>query len=320
MPSLLRLDVNHPYTSLLAAFISWKLLILTIILFSPGRGYDTSTTVLPSFLDTPIPANFAQRALRHLSTRVVRWDAIYFTQIAQRGYIWEQEWAFGWSHTWILRVLGGFLAPWFGYVEVNTDVIAFGGVLLAHLSHWASVVVLYWLTNEVFKHEEVSKKRRLALLSGLLHVLSPAGVFLNAPYAEAGFALLNFLGMYGFVKAVGAYDEDRGAKGAVLSLLIGGIFGLATTVRGNGLFSGVMLIAYALETGMRLLRRDDKWKTRLLRPLAIGASGILMAGIAFWPQILAYREYCLDAEAEVVRPWCTSRVPSIYAWVQKDNW
>lgn len=311
---------DRPYVSLLASFLVWKSLVLIIVLLSPGRGYDTSTTAVPSFLNGPAPSGLVQKALRHLTVRFVRWDAIYFTQIAEHGYVYEQEWAFGWGHTGTLRLLATFIGPALGYDRLNTDAIAFAGVLLAHCCHVASVVVLYWLTKEVFQHEEEGKKQRLGLAVALLHILSPAGVFLSAPYAEAQFALINFLGMYVFVKAVGAYRRGREVVGTSLIVLVGVLFGLATLFRGNGLFSGLTIVAYALETCLSLLKGKGNLVTLSFRLAVLGATGVLMAGLASWPQILAYKEYCLHTEAEDMRPWCTSFIPSIYAWVQKDNW
>ena len=96
--------LDHPKGFLVLTFIAWKLVLLCVALTSPGPGYDTSTLLLPSH------SNLAQAksgsdwepasSLNHL----VRWDAIYFTQLARRGYIWEQEWAFGWGFTNLVAV------------------------------------------------------------------------------------------------------------------------------------------------------------------------------------------------------------------------
>jgi hypothetical protein len=48
-----------------------------------------------------MPAPF-ERLLQTLT----RWDAIYFASIAERGYVFEQEWAFGWGFTRLLSFLG----------------------------------------------------------------------------------------------------------------------------------------------------------------------------------------------------------------------
>jgi phosphatidylinositol glycan class V len=85
--------LNRPKYSLITIFIAWKLLLLAIAATSPGSGYDTSTTLHAS-------ANIL------FPTKLLRWDAIYFTQIARRGYLFEQDWAFGWGFTRFLAILG----------------------------------------------------------------------------------------------------------------------------------------------------------------------------------------------------------------------
>lgn len=103
---------QHPVQTLLLCFAAWKSLLLFIALFSPGRGYDTSTSLVlapqpghhhglsghPETTDRdhigPLPLS-----LYHVANKLTRWDAIYFTQVATRGYRFEQEWAFGWGFT-----------------------------------------------------------------------------------------------------------------------------------------------------------------------------------------------------------------------------
>ena len=89
--------LNHPRKFLVLSFIAWKLILLCVALASPGPGYDTSTVLLHSDFDLAQakPGSGSESALRLRS--LVRWDAIYFTQLARRGYLWEQEWAFGWG-------------------------------------------------------------------------------------------------------------------------------------------------------------------------------------------------------------------------------
>lgn len=89
----------RPKFALVASYTLWKLLLVCIALLSPGAGYDTSTTLLhpnPRLLGTAAESGW------DLSARLnslVRWDAVYYTEIARHGYSWEQEWAFGWGFT-----------------------------------------------------------------------------------------------------------------------------------------------------------------------------------------------------------------------------
>lgn len=79
-------------------FVCWKFVLASIALATPGPAYDTSTSLAlpPRVLD---PSAIGSRLLDVLVDRLTRWDAIYFTKIAQRGYANEQEWAFGWGYT-----------------------------------------------------------------------------------------------------------------------------------------------------------------------------------------------------------------------------
>ena len=86
----------HPKTSLCIYFAAWKLLLLTIARFSPGPGYDISGNLSKNDVSS----------ISILLLKLMRWDAIYFTNTAHRGVVYEQEWAFGWGYTQLLRVGG----------------------------------------------------------------------------------------------------------------------------------------------------------------------------------------------------------------------
>ena len=97
---LLRLD--NPVGSLTLAFLLWKALLFVVITFCPGPGYDTSTTLIAregSGLVSSQTESLPQ------SLKFVRWDSIYFLHIAEKGYVFEQEWAFSYP-----RILGFFVS------------------------------------------------------------------------------------------------------------------------------------------------------------------------------------------------------------------
>ena len=86
-----------PLTTLLCLFILWKTLILLVVFTSPGPGYDTSTSLLAQLSRSTINATSEVRIANSspVLDKLVRWDAIYFTEVIRRGHVFEQEWAFG---------------------------------------------------------------------------------------------------------------------------------------------------------------------------------------------------------------------------------
>lgn len=97
---------ERPRTSLILGFVSWKLLLLTIACTSPYPGYDTSTTLSLPVQKPEIDCQHTLKvALQNLAGKLTKWDAIYFTRIAHRGALFEQEWAFNGGYARLLSVL-----------------------------------------------------------------------------------------------------------------------------------------------------------------------------------------------------------------------
>ena len=96
--------LDHPKTFLVLSFIAWKLILLGVALTAPGPGYDTSTELLQLESNSARASNGSHWMSASRLGSLVRWDAIYFTQLARRGYLWEQEWAFGWGFTSLIAV------------------------------------------------------------------------------------------------------------------------------------------------------------------------------------------------------------------------
>lgn len=87
----------HGVHPLVPLFCLWKFLLFSIVALAPGPGYDTSSTLLLDADATAVSAAKVQEVATSLPRvlKFVRWDAIYFSQITERGYLFEQEWAFG---------------------------------------------------------------------------------------------------------------------------------------------------------------------------------------------------------------------------------
>jgi phosphatidylinositol glycan class V len=95
--------LKSPIRSLVALFAVWKAFLLLLAVFSiVGPSYDTSASLL---LDAADLHEAPLHSRKNLATRLTSWDAIYFVQAARRGYLFEQEWAFGAGLPWVVSQL-----------------------------------------------------------------------------------------------------------------------------------------------------------------------------------------------------------------------
>jgi phosphatidylinositol glycan class V len=208
------------------------------------------------------------------------------------------------------------------------------GVIVANVSHLLSVLILYQLVLAVL-HNSRLEKPKYAFITSVLQVFAPAGVFLLAPYTEAPFSFLNFLGQLLYVYSWIVGPQEYGLSHDVALVASGVLFGVAATVRGNGLLSGLLFFVDAViwfgskvekTLGVRILNlgglsRIVQAEMRTIDVRRIPATIIagVCVGIGFaTPQYLAYREFCTsDLES---RPWCSKFPPSIYSFVQEHYW
>lgn len=290
-PSLLR--PSRPVASLTALFVLWKGFLLVVALAAVA-DYDTSTALFLARLDAPVPA---------VAARLTRWDAIYFVDQARHGYGFEQQWAFAAALPRLVRALVSLLPA-----AAPEPLVA---VAVAHASHLVAVLALHRLALVL------CADARLALVAAALHVVSPAGLFLSAPYAESPFAALSFVGSLLF--ALGVDYRRRSVTRAAAIVAAGVLLGLATAFRSNGLSHGLLFAAASLRRLVAAVRRPRP--SSILALAAPVAGGICVAAGSVVPQVVAWQRYCRDVPAGLEpRPWCSRTVPSIYAFVQSEYW
>lgn len=99
---------RSPYLRILVLFFSWKFILISLALLTPSPSYDTSTSLI-------LQAGSKWALVERLCEKLTRWDAIYFVKAAERGYVNEQEWAFGWG---FVQVVSG-LARGFSFPSLN---------------------------------------------------------------------------------------------------------------------------------------------------------------------------------------------------------
>ncbi|KAH6887587.1 GPI mannosyltransferase 2 [Thelonectria olida] len=305
--SLLLLPLNpsssSPLLSLSLSFTLWKSFLLLIALAPTlfTTDYDTSTSLFFAILYPPnssIPA---------LASRLTRWDALYFMRSARTGYVYEQDWAFALGLPKVVTTLGAALD-----LDLTTSAWEpLVAIVVAHASHLIAVLSLYQLTLVV------CKDKRLAYLASTIHILSPAGLFLSAPYAESPFSCLSFVGNLLF--ALGFKTDRDSLRRNACVVAAGLVFGLSSTFRSNGIFSGLLFAVEAVQCGLAFVNKPTF--SHMMRLVAPVVGGILVAAGLVVPQALAYMRYCMpDVPEAELRPWCTRTIPSIYTFVQEEYW
>lgn len=307
-------------------FSLWKGLLFAIALASAiGSSYDTSTELLfassaASYTDDDgdIPTHKLISLMFEtlpfigtLVTRLTRWDALYFVKSAQRGYLFEQEWAFGIGQPTIVATLLQGCTSMAVHLGVHTDgVTAAMGIVVSVAAHLYAMHALYALVVLL------SGNKRLAYVSAVLHVFSPAGMFLAAPYSEAPFAYLAFTGLLRYAETLAL---ERGSwvrfKG---TLWAGVLLGMATACRSNGLLYGLVFALDLVELLSGFSTAPSK--SRALSSLAAtGLAGVFVGLGSFLPQLAGYMHFCKSTTLDAPE-WCGYLVPSIYSYVQGRYW
>lgn len=193
---------------------------------------------------------------------------------------------------------------------------ALAGIIVAHICHLLSVFILFALTLNVLP-TTLPRREKTAFLAAILHIFSPAGVFLSAPYSEGLFSCLNFLGMLLYAQTHTPRSSGQSRTFTNAALIGSGLcWGLASSVRGNGILSGLILL-YRCVTLLDSLPSFTAVQDLVVTVLA----GILVAIGTIVPQWIAFEEYCLGAASGSELPtWCSAIPPSIFKWVQSHYW
>lgn len=160
---------------------------------------------------------------------------------------------------------------------------------------------------------------RTRFITCLIYALSPAGIFLSAPYTESLFAFCNLAGSYLYLLWLRSTKTSEHVFSTLLLPLVGISFGLATFVRSNGILSGILFAVDALQT-LRDVLRDGLSLRIATKLLSICCGGLIIAVGMIVPQYVAYKEYCLQIATRDRRSWCSNTVPAIFTFAQAHYW
>ena len=89
---------------LILGFFAWKALLFLLTAFCPGPGYDSSALILIDASVNRHTNHESSSLLNHFTLNLFRWDALYFIKAAERGLVFEQEWAFSPAFSQLLNV------------------------------------------------------------------------------------------------------------------------------------------------------------------------------------------------------------------------
>lgn len=150
----------------------------------------------------------------------------------------------------------------------------------------------------------VLKNDSLARTAAILFCLNPCGIFMSSLYTESLFAFLSFYGML-------LYVQNR-------LFLASLVWAAGSLSRANGIVYVGFFVWELLSERRRRYIGLGVYQIGFLVKLIV-CSLIVIAPFALF-QLFAYDAFCTRLPPSLVRPWCESKIPLIYSFVQKEYW
>lgn len=249
-----------------------------------------------------------------------KWDSVYFLQIAEQGYLYEQHMAFFPLYPVVVRVMASVFSWILPAHFTYRSILLASSWITSFLSFTFAAVLLYRLTVTLFKN------RQMAIVSSILFCISPATVFMSAAYTESLFVCLQFTALY-FLES-----------GRVVSYLLAAtFFCLGSATRANGIVS-TGFITHALVKQLlsqiyyKKNQLDINYRVRsflcylLLVTARTFMQLLLYNGIIILPfmlfQYYGYLVYCTHSPNLNTNQslWCTKILPLPYSYIQNHYW
>ncbi|EPX72770.1 pig-V [Schizosaccharomyces octosporus yFS286] len=275
-------SINSRKTCVLLFFLSTVSYLGIAFLTSFFSVFDHTANLYLSQNDSQIRNNL----LGGFFKAWIRWDAIYFVDMALQNRLFEQEWAFSDFWSALIRFVC------FGSKDVV--VLGLAACCLAIVLHAVAAAAFYCTTKVIFLDKQIS------VLSIIFYLLSPAGIFMSVGYTESAFAACSFLGLLCFVR-----------KRQTLAMLF---WSISTFFRSNGIFWSFLFVIPTVESLYSFARQEVGF-TKFFRTAFINGCRCIEIVIPFfYGQFQAYKVFCPHAS------WCLSYLPFIYPAVQKKYW
>ncbi|MBW0518724.1 hypothetical protein O181_058439 [Austropuccinia psidii MF-1] len=277
--------------------LTFRFLTILILIYLPRSGW------LPCF-----DCSAQEKYQKYQG--LVRWDTLHFIKMASHGgRLVEQDWAFGNGIVWILQ-----LGDWIGRSIFDDQATVICTSLLAISASVGSTVLLSLLTFEL------TKSIKFTSLVGLLHIFSPSPSTQVVPYTEPFYAFFSFLASYRYARL----SNPSSSKRFHAKLTIAIFAAIATTLRSIGIIQASFWISDWLDNSKKLTSNKFKNPKKRLFDMIINSIQtfilvLITSGPFLLDQYLGYREFCM-VEFQLVRPWCSNLIPSIYNFVQSHYW
>ena len=217
-------------------------------------------------------------------TAFIKWDSAHYLQLATSGqYSTQQTLAFYPTFPYVVRYVALMWAWTTGAgdpIAASATVFVVAAVVVSNFSFILSALVLHDLLRRLVQqsqqHEAPLTNTEVVRTAVLCYVCNPASVFFASAYTESLFALCSFTGMWQLVLA-----RDAGpvaVPAAAAHVVAAGIsFAAASSVRSNGLFNVLFLLAFA--TSVLVCKRGSWRATAAL--LVSTAFAVLAAAAPF---------------------------------------
>lgn len=297
-------QIDHNGIVFRSAIASRLLLLALIILWrSLVSPYDTSASINPNCLSSDhhqasVPILFPRIA--GIIEESIVWDSVYFVRIAQCGYEYEQSYAFlpllPLCISFLSQTVFAPLVPLIGYRAV----LGLSGYMLNNISYVFAAAYFYRLSVFILKDAEA------AMRASLLFCFNPASIFYSSIYSGSFYALLSIGG---------------------LCHLMSGSNNLATlwlALSGSARSNGVLNAGYICFQTMHqvydavFLKRHAYLAVQVLIAGALRCIFIFLPFITF--QSYGYYNVCLGHFPDEIRPWCKTRLPLLYNYIQSHYW
>ncbi|RCK60813.1 GPI mannosyltransferase 2 [Candida viswanathii] len=288
------------FGKLLRLFITFKLIQLVLIYFTPAQ-FDTSSQIIIDNL--PKSTSPYNAIITTILNRLIVWDSVYFNDLFVNPIRYEHQFVFcpGWIK--LVQAVAG--------DTNNYYVLQFTSVVMSNMFHFISVILLYYLTNEINGGGIIS------YYSSLFFIISPAGVFLTTNYSENFSNFLTLLALLAYFKAVNFNDvnqvSNKSIRNKALYVASGVVCAVAFTVRANSLFLGILYLLdlyHFWQNSKKPIRCD----AILLMGYAV-LTGSLLFCTFVGTNVYHYLKFC-PGRGE----WCNYAIPSLFQYAQDHYW